>query len=249
MERKNRLFSNYKLIIAGVIIVALVVALILCVIPKERKLTALEEERLKENSKDVMLHMEEIDRGSEGTGADELKDISKDRFIAYALEYAYSTESKTELSVSDIKSIIESKFDIQVSEDDLNGVGISPILLDKHVNHEPINRIYSISKTGFTKRDIASIPVSNYILTSMKADGDDYIITYDKYTVKNPYDALNAATDNIPAINDYLNGNGKVAPVKAAITSDNAANIANKDKETTIKYSVKNGKITIVSIK
>ncbi len=245
MERNNRLFSNYKLIIAGVIIVALLIALIINLIPKERAITTLEEKGIKDFSAKVMPYMDEIDLTNEGPGADKLSDISTDRYIAYALEYSYNNNDKSELSATEIKDLIASIFDVELNEEKINSVGISPLLLDKHVGHEPVNMVYSIDKTNYTKRDIAAIPVSNYVLTSIKADKDDYVVTYDKFSVKNPYDALNNAKEDIPGINAYLNGNGKVAPVKAAIDGS----FANKDKETVVKMKTKDSKLTITSIK
>ena len=252
MERKSGILNKTTIILAALLVAAIAFIIVL-IFPKERKINALERIGINDFSDKVIISMEEIDRTVDSSTnvtalPKELKDISKDRFIAYALEYAYEKDNKTTLTANEIKDIIENIFDIEISTDEINSVGISPTLLDKNVGHDPVNEAYTISKENRTKREIALIPIAKYIQTSVKAEDDNYVVKYDKYIVKNPYDVLSITNNDMSKINDYLNGKGKASSIKAIINADNAASVASKEKETTIKYTVKNDKITIVSI-
>lgn len=254
MESNTGKFNNIKLIVLSVLLVGAIAAIIMLIIPKERKINELEKIGLDGFSNKAINYMEELDRtvnADSNTEAlkDNLQDNNVDRFIAYALEYAYGEQNKTSINADEINEIISNIFDVKLDKEKVGQNGISPILLDKRVNHDPINMTYSIIKSGLTKRDIAAISVTKYIQRSIKVDGDDYVITYDKYVIKNPYDALVASEGSMTGVNDYLNGNGKVSAIKNIVNADNVEKVATKEKETIITVTAKDGKILIKSVK
>ena len=244
--------NKRKLIIAAIALVAITaIVLLICLIPKERELTELERVTLKDQSSTIMRYMEEIDVTTDGAEAlpEKLSDIGYDRYIAYALEYSHGEEGKDNLSAEDIKKIIESKFDVELDIEKIKTTGLTPILLNKNVNHDISQGSYSIQKDGFSKRDIAAIPIDVYLEKETKVDGKNYAISYEKYTIKNPYDAVPYAADDASGINDYLNGKGKVTAIKQILNADNADKIATHKKSTTVKFSMKNDKILVIFIK
>ena len=243
--------NKRNLILAAVAVVIIAVVITIIAIPKGRELTELERISLREQSEKIMRYMEEIDITKDGIEPlpEKLSDISYERYIAYAIEYAYGEENKSSLSVSEIKELIESKFDVELDEEKIRTNGITPILFDKNINDATGEDLYAIDRANLTKRDIAAIPIDVYLEKETKADDKNYVITYDKYNIKNPYDAVPYAADGMTGINDYLNGKGKVIAIKQILTRDNAEQLSTFKKNTTVKFGIKNDKIVVLSIK
>ena len=134
---------KYILVAVGAAAIAVLITLI---IPKGRDVTVLERNAVNEYSDKVMAHLEEIDfdtsevdQGNESNPV--YNGFPLDRYIAYTLEYFNDFKDKKEVSVKEIKDFLASHFDIDVEEDVINGVGISPLLLDKYVSHEPVSKV------------------------------------------------------------------------------------------------------------
>lgn len=204
--------------------------------------------KLKESSNDIVQFLEEIDNDS----AEDL-----DRYIAYALEYSFVINNKDTLNVKDIKKIIEDRFNISLNEEKLNLVGVTPYLLDKYISHNYELKEYSKYKK-YTQREIAKISVTKYELKDIKKSGKKYILTYDKYLVEDPYKVLNYYINNTEKaeemtemgdLSSYIYGKGTVLGIKNVITKDNIESVGKIDKEVTITYIVKNGKLLVDSIK
>ena len=253
MEREVRIKTILKFALTAVI-AAVITFVIIKITTPERQATILEQNAVKDFSTKVMSFMEEIDFDTSDIDQDNqsnpiVNGYPLDRYIAFALNYSYDRNDKSELTTDEIKELIASLFDIELNPDQINGVGITPLLLDKHIGHEPVSGIYSIRK-DYNKRDIAAIPVSNYILDNIKVNSDNtiYTVTYKKYTAKNPYDILPHANSNAK-VNEYLNGKGKISSIKALITADNADSIVSSEKQTTVEYIVKDDSLRVKSVK
>lgn len=253
MNREARIIKPR--FIAGIILIAILAIVIANIlIPKQTEfpLSELERISLEERSASAANYLEEIDKlgdfDKDNKSNPIINNFPLDRYISYALEYSYNENDKSELSVKEIKKFLESTFDAEFSAEAINGVGISPLLLDKNVTHDPVAKTYSIKK-DFNKRQIADIPISKYIIKNSFTNKDKsvYTIVYDKYTAKSPYDIL----PHIDGANtkDYLEGKGKVTSFKNAINSDNAKKITNPEKETIVEYILKGNQLKIKSIK
>ena len=240
-----------KLAIAIGIVLVLAIASIIIVksIPTEYPLSELESLALNEKSSKAINYLEEIDNGDEIDQSDNnILSYSLDRYIAFALEYNYNENDKTEISVKEIEKLLESIFDADFKTEEINGVGISPLLLDKNVTHDPVGQVYSI-KPQTDKRIIADIPVTKYIENKSYANRDKttYTVIYDKYTAKSPYDVI--PHTNGEGVKDYLEGKGKIKSLKNIIDKEAAEKITQPAKQTTVSFIVKDGKILIKSIK
>ena len=238
--------SKLAITVAALLIAAIAGIIIIKSQPTEFPLSDLESIALKEKTETAINYLEEIDKDSETY--DNLTDYPLDRFVAFALEYNYNENDKTEISAKQIKKLIQSIFDIELKTEDINNVGISPLLLDKNVTHDPVGQVYTINPPT-DKRIIADIPVTKYIENKTFTDKDKtiYTVVYDKYTAKSPYDVIPHASGE--GVKDYLEGKGKIKSIKNTITKDNAAEIVAPAKQTAITYVVKNGKILIKTIK
>jgi hypothetical protein len=253
MSRKVN-FITPRNIIGLALAAIIIVAGVIIFSPKQTEfpLSELERISLEERSAKAANYLEELDRneGIDKNAAHNpiVNDYPLDRYIAFALEYNYNENDKTELTVKEIKKFLESVFDAEFKEEEINNVGISPLLLDKNVNHDPVGKVYSIQKTT-DKRQIAAIPITKYIRKNTYTNKEKtvYTIVYDKYTAKSPYDVL----PHIDSANtkDYLEGKGKITTFKNAITAESAKEITQPEKETSVEYIVKDGKLIIKSIK
>lgn len=239
-------FRIPKLAIACMLVLAIAIISVVVIknIPTEFPVSSLERLALDERSEKVVSYLEEIDKKDENVAEAPL-----DRYIAYALEYSYNENDKASLTTTEIKDFLESVFDKQFNSDDLNNVGISPLLLDKNVHHDPVSQIYTLNPNT-DKRIIADIPVTKYIATNIYTNKDKsvYTIVYNKYTAKSPYDVLphlNGGT----GVKDYLDGKGKIKSIKDAIDEESAKAITTPEKQTTIEYVLKDKKLLIKSIK
>ena len=231
--------------VAALLIAAIAGIVIIKSQPTEFPLSDLESLALDEHTQIAINYLEEIDRDSETY--DNLTDYPLDRFIAFALEYNYNENDRTEITVKQIKKLIESIFDIDLKTEDINNVGISPLLLDKNITHDPVGQVYTINPPT-DKRIIADIPIAKYIENKIFTNKDKtaYTIVYDKYTAKSPYDVIPHTSGE--GVKDYLDGKGKIKSIKNTITKDNAAEIVAPAKQTNITYVVKDGKLLIKSI-
>lgn len=239
-------FKIPKLAIACVLVLAAAIIAIIVIKnqPTEFPVSDLERITLEERTATTVNYLEEIDRKDESANEQSL-----DRYIAYALEYSYNENDKASLTATEIKDFLETVFDKEFKADEINEVGISPLLLDKNVHHDPVSQIYTLNPHT-DKRIIADIPVTKYIATKIYTNKEKtvYTITYDKYTAKSPYDALphlNGGTGT----KDYLDGKGKIKSFKDAIDEESAKAITTPEKQTTIEYVLKDKKLLIKSIK
>jgi len=256
MSREVKFSPRIFIIAAAAVALAFLTTIIIInLIPKETEFPVSELEKLAliERSEKYTTFLEEIDQNKEfdenAAHNPVVADFPLDRYIAYALEYNYNFEDKTELTAKNIKKFLESVFDTTFDEEALNGVGISPYLLDKSIGHDPVSRIYYIHK-DFDKRQIANIPVVKYIRKNIYTNEDKsiYTIVYDKYNAKSPYDVL-PHLDGATGTKDYLEGKGKITSLKDAIDEKAAKAITAPEKETTVEYILKDGKLVIKSIK
>ncbi|MBR6166154.1 hypothetical protein IKQ65_00800 [Candidatus Saccharibacteria bacterium] len=247
MNSEARIKIPRLAIVVAVLLIAAIAGIIIVKSqPTEFPLSDLESLALTEHTETAINYLEEIDKDSETF--DNLADYPLDRFIAFALEYNYNENDKTEISAKQIKKLIESIFDIALKTDDINNVGISPLLLDKNVTHDPVGKIYTLNPQT-DKRIIADIPITKYIENKTFTDKDKttYTVVYDKYTAKSPYDIL-PHLESMEGVNDYLNGNGKIKSLKDSITKSAAEKLGGPVKQTTIEFVLKDKKLLIKSI-
>lgn len=254
MKRLKEFFTNRKkeqekyknkIMIICVGVLLLVILLTLIINSSKNNINKLEKIKIEEVSNDIMSFMEEIE---------DVDSKEVDKYISYALEYSYNFNDKNELTVKEIKDLIESKFTIKLKEKDIKDIGITPLLLDKNIYHNPEENKYSIDKSNITQPMIAKIPITTYEIDTIERKKDKYIITYDKYVVSNPYEVLNYYNDNnidskqSKKIMDYLTCKGKITSVKEAINKDNITKVGKIKESVIVTYILKKDKLLVDSI-
>ena len=220
---------NRKIIIVCGIVLLLFIGLFLF---SRNHLSKLEKDLLLEDSNNIIYYLDTIDNG-------ESKEI--DSYILFALDYAYNEEDKESLTSKEIKKIIETYFDKKVTTKEINRIGVTPLLLDRSVMHNPEEEIYSIDRGSITQRQIADIPIVVYKRKSTKKSNNKYIVKYQKVTIKNPYEILNYYSD-LNQLNSEIDSNNKKKSKKKEIENYDISKIMNyltaKGKMKDIKEAV-----------
>lgn len=184
----KKIWRNKKVrfLLLGIVVVIAAVISIFCIFNKNT-VTELEEIKIREVSDKVSLYLEEV----ENSNSDEV-----DKYIAFALEYSYGEEGKTSLKPKEVRAIVEKYFNVDYKEREYNEIGITPLLLDKHVFFNPEKEEYEISKGKLSNAEIAEISIYKYEIDKIeKNKKNDFVVTYNKYVVTNPYEVLNYYND------------------------------------------------------
>ena len=267
MKFKNKLIKFIKknrkillVILLGLLIIFGIIFMI------RSHMTKLEKDLLEKTSNTTMLYMDTIEN-TKGEGLDQ--------YILYALEYGYNEEGKEELSSKEIKEIIEKVFIKKVSWKKINSIGITPLLLDNSVMHDPEATVYRINREGITQAQIAEVPIVTYNIKKIKKRGSKYIVKYQKNIVKNPYEILNYYSEpkiymekdkkkkdnkkekkvkikkyDSSKISDYLTCKGKIRDIKLAVNDDIIKNSGKVDKKLIkVIYKLEGTEFLVESIK
>lgn len=171
-----------------------------------------------------------------------------DRYILYALTYSDNENDKSKLTSSEIKSTLEKVFEKKFSEQEINNVGITPLLMENNITQNYENNEYYIDKESLTQSKIANIKIVVYNLKCFKRKGNKYNAEYEKYLIENPYDVLNYYNDkkvDTSKINSYLRGEGKVKDIKESLDEEYLKTKAKKLDNIKVEYVLKGTKFLI----
>ena len=233
-------------ILIGVLgIIVLLVILISC-----SRVTPLEEKTIREVSKRVMPYMDRIENS---------KESKLNKYVYYALEYAYNENNKTELTVNEVKKIILDVFNYDTSDKKLKNIVLSPEMMQNYITYDFVTEKYRIDKSQITQSEIAKKKLTFYEIDSIKKISSEHFkVTYDKYVVTNPYEILNYYSDlnnknnskkkyDITPIYNYLVAKGKEKDIKDYVIGGNFDKFAKKKGKFKVDYVVKNDKLVIDS--
>lgn len=247
----NEITINKKTLIIITIIFAIFICFISFIIIKfksDNSVSKIEEIKLKEVSHITMSYISEIE---------ENKSSELDKYVIFALEYSLYENNKKEVTLEEVISIVGNRFNINISSEELSLLGITPLMVEKGISYEPIEEIFTIKDKKKTQSEISSIPITKYLLTNSEKDGEEYILTYQKYVVSNPYKILDYYNEknneidkiedkiDVTEINEYLKGNKIKRVIENYVTEENAEIIAKNKGIIKVIYIVKNDKILI----
>lgn len=259
--------------VAVILAILVIIAGILLIIFKGNKkeealpLSSVEQLKLREISNDIIPYLEEV----EDNDSTEI-----DRYIIFALEYAYDKENKDTLTLTEMKDLINSKFNVDITEEQLETLGITPLMLDKSITFDMLQDSYHINKFKLSNQDVAALKIVTYLEQDMKKiSNTEFSITYKKAIVTNPYEILNYYTDlnnkstapqinentgeiiekteepiiyDTTEINKYLRGEEKVSTIKKYITNDNISKVGEDAGTIEVIYVVEGDHILINKI-
>ena len=240
VDKKKR---NILIGILGIIV--LLIILIGC-----SRVTPLEEKTIKEVSKRVMPYIDRVENS---------KEEKFNKYVYYALEYAYNEYDKTELTVKEIKKIIENTFNYDINDKKIKSISLTKEMMENNIIYDFVTGKFLIDKTQITQSEIANKKLTFYEIDSIKKISSEHFkVTYDKYVVTNPYEILNYYSDlnnkkstkkkyDITPIYNYLVAKGKEKDVKNYVIGGNFEKFAKKKGKLKVDYVVKNDKLVIDS--
>ena len=271
-EKISTMFNNLKnkitdkentgIVILGILILIFLVFTAVYVIGT-KNISEIEEKTVRNKGEELITYIEDI------TLSDS-KEV--DKYIIYALSNSYNKESKSSLTCKEIYEFIKENFTIEITEEKIKNMGVSPLMLERNISYDPTKDAYEILPAKKDGQTIAETPITHYKLEKIsKINKKKYVVTYSKYTIEDPYKMLNYymdenmqnngtedengnvtydLVDTTPLVN-YLTGSGKLGDAKKIIDDNKINNYAVHDKKGTIKvtYIAKGDKLLIDKIK
>lgn len=252
-----------------IVIISIIIALILITIlsivlisNKDKKMSSLELQSLKDKSEEISNYLEYID-------TNENEEIV--RYISFAIETDYQTDNKG-LDANEISNIINNYFTKEYSEEEIMNFNLNPLLMEKNIFYEEgkFKKIYER-----TPREISIIPIVKYIPREYKKINDKkYTVEFEKYEIENPYEVFNYFEEynnktkydideygmknekdyderslvDIDKIKSYLEGKGKVIELKKLLNENNIDNMGNSKKKVKVYFTMKDEKLLIEKI-
>lgn len=238
--------KKINILIGTFFLIVLLIVLFGC-----NRLTSLEQKTIKDVSKKVMPYMDRIEKSKEK------KKLNK--YIYYALEYAYNEYDKKELTIEEVKNIISNTFNYKINEKELKEMPLTKEMLENNIIYDYEKEVFVNDKSQVTQSDIANNKLVFYEINKIKKiSSDKFKVIYDKYLVTNPYEILNYYSDlnnkknvkkkyDITPIYNYLVAKGKEKDIKNYVIGANFKKFAKKKGNFIVIYIVKDDKILIDS--
>lgn len=234
------------IIISGIVVIVAILATIATLLTKSKdnKISNLEKIKIEEFINDFGQNLEQVN-------TDESSEI--DRYISFALYHNMSDSNKIELSVKEIKEVIDKVFNLSISEEEIKNIGITPYLLSKFVRYGIEEEKFELDISNLRNADIARVPIIKYELSSIKKKKEDvYTVELMKYKVADPYEILNYYIDkseqDTKDISNYLSGKNNIKVMKNALTLEALRNIKSESTKVKVTFIVKDNKLLIDSI-
>lgn len=234
---KRRIKSG---IIAILVILAITIPVVIVYLYSTKNISSIERSALEKKSDEVIHYLDYLDNGEK---------LTNDNYILFSLSYSLYTNGKPKMTSTEIAEDIKSRFNVNISAEDVKNNGISPLLLDANITYNTTNDTYEMNATTTDVPKIAKTPVNYYLVKKVsKMNKKKYNIVYQKYVIDNPFNVLNyyidqnAKTDNnttdINPYRNYLTGSDSVIRFKEAIIKDDLKNYAKEDTKVKITYIV-----------
>lgn len=261
-QKINNLISKIKttesrsigIVILGILVLIFLVFTSIYLL-SAKNVSSIEKQEIKTNSKELINYIEDITDT-------ESKEI--DRYIIFALDYSYNTNSLNTLTIDQIYDFLNDKFTLKITKEDLEHIGITPVMLNRDITYDSTKKAYTLNIVKKNTNNIMETPIIYYKLDKLsRANKRKYIAVYRQYIIENPYDVLNYYLEknmnigsdeqdklvDVTPIRNYLMGNAKVSSVKDIINDEDISKYGKKGKKIKITYIYKDNNIRIDKIK
>lgn len=226
--------GNMKYFIVGIVIILLFLLLF-----SHFKISKLEELTIKKYSNQMMVYMDYLEK-------DEI-----DYYVCYTLTYYENEYNQKEVNIKDIVNFINTHFKKQITKKQVETLGITPFMIDKHITYNSDKNSYIINANELSYSDIAKIKLVKYDIEKIKKKSNNtYEVTYNTYEIENPYELLNYYVDKnnkktAEKINLYLTGKISKKNIIKYITNKNIDKIGKKKDIIKIYYVIRDDDILI----
>jgi len=176
------------------------------------------------------------------------------KYINYAIIYINNEEEKNNISITEVINVLDKVFDIQLTEEEITKIGITEDMFNNGVVYEPTVKEFSINNTK-TNQDIQATELKKYIINKIsKKSKNKFVVTYDKYVIKNPYAILNYYHDfdvsfDTDPMKKYLQGKASLKTMLNYVNETNASKVGEKSGRLKVTYIFKDGNLVIDSVK
>ena len=229
-----------KVLVFKIVIVLLVISGVVLFFVN-RRLSGLEKIKIDEFNSEISDYLDEV-----------VDTDDKGKYISFAVKYLSDKNNKNSFSDDEVLKTINKYFNVNYKIKDLEKIGITNKMAEEGITHD-INE-YNYNNV-MTKKDISNKKIIKYSQNSVgKSFTNNFVATFDKLVVDNPYDVLNyysSLNQNTDAIidtkdlNKYLNGEGTIKDIKKYIISDTIKEYGKEDGEIKITYIIKDNKLLI----
>ncbi len=236
-----------KKIIIKIAIVAIIIALLIGqnIYIKATNLTKLERIKVKEQFNIIESSLSELSQ-----------DYKKenDQCISFAMYLLNSIKDDKDINSSKLSKTIKEYINFDMSESDIENIGITIYLSNRFIIYDNENHVYKIDSEDKTNSEIAQEEIEKYKIKKIRKIGNKYVVYYDKHVFNNPYEILNYYNDNhsetdVSKLIDYLNGKATKREIDMLLTEDVIKNVKNETKNGVLEFVVKGERLLINSIK
>ena len=241
-----KIIKNRKIVIIALILLLLLLGIIGVIKYKiNHTLSNLEKIKIVEMSDEYIPFITELN-------ASEFEKY--DDYVSFFLNYSLNKENKTELSVSEIKNLTKKVFGIELDEIKLKDMGISPFLHERNIDYDYIESKYIISEVKLSNLDIKEVPLVKFILNDVNKNGNKYVVTYDNYTIEDPYKLLDyynsteGEHDDTSKILSYLSGNERKQTIIDLLNKDILTNADALKEELKVDYFINDNDFIIKTV-
>lgn len=246
--------------IAIILCFAFLLTLTILTFTKSRKMTDAESIALHDYSNSLINYFDNFKETEDSEASLYQKEL------AFAIDYFYYSESKTAITVEELKNFLKDNFNVELNTDTIEEDFNDPLLASKPAIYEDSEQKVHIEPTAPSKRERASIPITKYLEQSVKKKGSTFEVTYEKYVIESAYDALNCLsnqenseeseeeqseatnTGNVTKMMSYLKAKSPITAAQDAITPECAKELSEPESTITIVYRAQNSKLYIEKI-
>ena len=142
----------------------------------------------------------------------------------------------------------------KTTEIKLKDMGISPFLHERNIDYDYIESKYIISEVKLSNLDIKEVPLVKFILNDVNKNGNKYVVTYDKYTIEDPYKLLDyynsteGEHDDTSKILSYLSGNERKQTIIDLLNKDILTNADALKEELKVDYFINDNDFIIKTV-
>lgn len=237
-------FKSKKGIIISCCTLFVIIITILCIILNSNKVTKLEKIKIEEYTNKYFDYIDTV----------LLYPNNEERYLNFALTYLVENNDKTVFTNEEVIDFINDTFSLNYTDKDITKIVLVEGKLKSSYKYDKKKKEFTYVGS-VSRKDIAETTISEYEITKIKKKSNNkFVVTFNKYTVENPYliynyyNELNSKKDekeDLTDLTEYLKGNRKVSDIKKYISKNNIEKFGKIKKNVKITFIIKNDKLTI----
>ena len=178
---KEYLKENIRIVILGILALIFLVTIIVYLIIS-KNISKIEEEKINKETREYANYIEDIV---------DIKSKDLDKYIIYTLDYYYNVKGTNELTSAEIADFLNNNLHKKVKEEEILNFGVNPTMVERNITFDASTNKYKLNDAKIDRQSIAKKEVIYYRQKKIrKINKNKYVITYEKYIIKDPYAAL-----------------------------------------------------------